>query len=192
MAIESMTILWCVGGAVVASVVVVILLYNGLVTASQRVKNAWSQIDVQLKKRFDLVPNLVEIVKGYAKHEKEIFENVAKIRTSWAEATTVEGKIKASNMLASTLKSLFAVAENYPALQANQNFLALQQELSTIEEKVAYSRQFYNDMVMEYNTKIMQVPYNFIAGIFRFEPAPYYEVEESEKEAIKKAPQVKF
>ena len=140
----------------VAAIIVlfVIFAYNSLVTLRNRIENAWSQIDVQLKLRYDLVPNLVETVKGYAKHEREVFENVTKARASMMGAKTVGEKAQADNMLTGALKTLFAVAEAYPQLKANENFLHLQEELSGIENNIAYSRSFYNDSVLELNTKI--------------------------------------
>jgi len=166
-------------------VVVLALLYNGLVSLRARVDNAWAQIDVQLTKRYELVPNLVETVKGYAKHEKQLFENVTAARTAAMGAQTLPEKAKAENMFSSTLKSLFAVAENYPQLKANENFKLLQEQLQGIEDKVAYARQFYNDSAMEYNTKIQQVPDSFIAGAFGFTPKDYFKAEAASRKAIK-------
>lgn len=166
-------------------IIVLVLLYNGLVTLRARVNNAWSQIDVQLTKRHELVPNLVETVKGYAKHEKQLFENVTKARTAAMGAQTIEDKAKTENMFSSTLKSLFAVAENYPQLKANENFKLLQEQLQGIEDKVAYARQFYNDSVMEYNTKLQHVPYNLIAGPLGFSQSEYFKAAEEAKKAVK-------
>ncbi len=163
----------------------VILLYNGLIKLRERVRQSFSDIDVQLKKRFDLVPNLVETVKGYAKHEKELFENVTKARSSWQNAKTVGQKARANNMLSETLKSLFAVAENYPNLKANENFRALQEELSAIETKIAYARQFYNEMVAKYNMKIKSFPEVLIAGPMGFKEEDYFQIEETERENVK-------
>lgn len=183
----------CVGIVLIVGLIALVIgLYNSIITLLQRVENAWSQIDVQLKKRFDLVPNLVETVKGYAKHESGTFEKVTQARAAVAQAGSVEDKINANNMLTGALKTLFAVTEAYPDLKANQNFLSLQEQLTGIEEKIAYARQFYNDSVMEFNTTIMKVPAVFIANMFGFKQKPYYEVEGEEKEAIKKAPTVKF
>jgi len=180
-------------GAVLLAVVVLVvlvvlafvLIYNSLVQSKNRIDNAWAQIDVQLKKRYDLIPNLVETVKGYAKHEKDLFENVTKARASMASANTVGEKAKASNALAGTLKSLFAVAENYPQLRASENFKALQEELSGVESKIAYARQFYNDNVLDFNTKIQTIPYNLIAGMLGFKAFEYFKVEGEEREAVK-------
>ena len=163
--------------------------WNSLVRKKNRVKNAWHQIDVQLKKRADLVPNLVETVKGYAKHEKTVFTEVTKARTQYLNAGTVADKAKATNMLTGALKSLFAVAENYPELKASKNFGMLQEELSGIESKVAYARQFYNDSVMGYDNALQSFPTNIIAKLFGFKAEKeYFEIEEVERAA----PKVKF
>ncbi len=159
--------------------------YNALVVMRNRVRNAESQIDVQLKRRYDLIPNLVETVKGYAKHEKSLFENVSKARAAWTNATTISEKANAGNMMASALKSLFAVAENYPTLKANENFMMLQEELSGTESKIAYSRQFYNDSVQSYNTSIEQFPTSIIAGMFKFAKADFFEMDDGEKKPVK-------
>jgi LemA protein len=166
-------------------ILIVIFMYNRLVTLRNRSDNAWYQIDVQLQKRADLVPNLVETVKGYAAHEKSVFENVTKARSIYSQAGTVKEKADATNMLTSTLKTLFAVAENYPELKANQNFLLLQEELSGIESKIAYARQFYNDVVMTFNNTQQVFPSNIIANIFGFKPREYFEIEEAKREAPK-------
>ena len=166
-------------------VLTIILIYNGLVRVRNQVRNAWAQIDVQLKRRNDLIPNLIETVKGYAKHEKTLLTDVTKARTQVMNAKSVEGKADASNMLSNTLKSLFAVAENYPDLKANQNFLQLQEELSGTENKIAYSRQHYNDMVMRYNTKIEVFPNNLLAGMFSFKHEQLFKTDEGEKKNVK-------
>lgn len=166
-------------------VAAVILIYNSLVGLKNRVKNAWSQIDVQLKKRFDLVPNLVETVKGYAKHEREVFENVTKARSAIMGAKSFKENVDGQNMLSGALKTLFAVAENYPQLKASENFMMLQEELSGIESKIAYARQFYNDSVMAYNISIQSFPNNVLAGMFGFTEQPYFEAAEAEKAAVK-------
>ena len=180
------------GAIVVGSVILVagllFFIYNRLVTLKNRVNNAWAQIDVQLKKRNDLVPNLVETVKGYAKHEKTVFEKVTKARTSMMNAKTVEGKAQASNMLTGALKSLFAVSENYPDLKASQNFMMLQEELSGIENKIAYARTAYNDSVYHYNNTQEVLPYVILAGVLGHKKAEYFEIGEAEK----KVPKVKF
>jgi len=182
-------VFWGIIGFIVLIALIFILIYNGLVGLKKRVENAWSQIDVQLKRRYDLIPNLVETVKGYAKHEKTVFENVTKARARMAQATTVGEKAGAENFLTSALKSLFAVAENYPRLRANENFLALQEELAGTENKIAYARQFYNDSVMQLNTTIHQFPSNIIASTFGFKEQEFFEVESP---AEKKAVKVKF
>lgn len=181
-------ILWIFGIVFIIALLTLIFvfsIYNKLVVLRNRVENAWAQVDVQLKRRFDLIPNIVETVKGYAKHEKSVFEDVTKARSTWMSASTVGETAKASNMLASALKSLFAVAESYPELKANENFLHLQQELSQTEDKIAYSRQFYNDTVMKYNISIQQIPNNLIAGLFHFEKKELLETSEEEKMASK-------
>lgn len=173
------------GVIVLALVAFVILTFNSLVTLKNRIDNAWSQIDIQLKRRYDLIPNLVETVKGYAKHEKEVFENVTKARAGLMNATTVAEKAKADNMLTSTLKSLFAVSENYPQLRANENFKMLQEEVSNTENKIAYSRQFYNDSVLEFNTKIQTIPTNIFAGMMGFAAREFFKTEGVERENVK-------
>ena len=155
--------------------------YNGLVTLRQRVKNAWSQIDVQLQRRFDLIPNLVETVKGYTKHEEEVLTKVTELRTSWAKATTVGEKAELSNELSGALKTIMAVSENYPDLKANQNFAQMQEELQNTENKVAYSRQFYNDTVTKYNTKLQIFPTSILAGMFHFTEEELFKVDSEEK-----------
>lgn len=175
-------IMWII---IAVIVLLLILIYNSLVRVRNQVKNAWAQIDVQLKRRNDLIPNLVETVKGYAKHEKGVFTEVTKARTQMMNASSVEEKADASNMLSNTLKSLFAVAENYPDLKANQNFLQLQEELSGTENKIAYSRQHYNDMVMKFNTKIEVFPNNMIASIFSFKQEEMFKTDEAEKKNVK-------
>lgn len=167
----------------------VIMAYNGLVGWRNQVKNAWSQIDVQLKRRYDLIPNLVETVKGYAKHERETLDAVIKARNSAMTATTPQQVSQAENVLQGTLKSLFALSESYPDLKANQNFLGLQEELTSTENKISFARQFYNDTVAKYNTLIQVFPRNIIAGIFKFEAAQLFEVEAPEE---RKAVKVQF
>jgi LemA protein len=159
-----------------------VLAYNSFVRLKNQVENAWSQIDVQLKRRTDLIPNLINTVKGYAKHEKETFEQVTKARTAMINAGgDVKKTAEAENMLTGALKSVFAVAEAYPELKANENFIQLQEELTGTENKVAASRQYYNDMVMEYNTKRESFPSNIIANIFNFREKELFEIEENEK-----------
>lgn len=168
----------------VAVISYAIAVYNSLVSLRQRKEEAWSDIDVQLKRRYDLIPNLVETVKGYAKHEKEAFENVTKARSAAMGAQTVEEHAEAENMLSGTLKSLFAVAEAYPELKANTNFLELQRELSDTENKIQAARRFYNSTIMALNTKIETFPSNLIAKRFGFEKAEYFEIEETEREPV--------
>jgi LemA protein len=176
-------------GVVVALLVVLVLIaigmYNGLVRARLRVKEAWSGIDVQLKRRASLIPNLVETVKGYASHERETLENVTRARAALDRAGTPGQAAEANNMLTQTLRSLFAVAEAYPDLKANQNFLDLQNELSDIEEKIAYARQFYNTNVLSYNTKRETFPTMIFAGMFNFEAAEFFEAEEEAREDVR-------
>lgn len=164
--------------------------YNGLVKLRQRVQNAWSQIDVQLKRRYDLIPNLVNTVKGYAAHEKETFEKVTAARTQAMAAGTVAEQAQAEGALTGALKTLFAVAEAYPELKANTNFLQLQGELSETENKIAFSRQFYNDTVQKLNTKIELFPTNLIAGMMGFEKAEYFNIEDQPE--AKNPPNVNF
>ena len=175
--------------AVLGVVVLIgIMTYNRLVLLRNRVENAWAQIDVQLKKRNDLVPNLVETVKGYAKHERETFDSVTQARAQMASAGSVQERAEASNMLSGALKSLFAVAEAYPELKANQNFLMLQEELSGIENKIAYARQFYNDSVLAFNAAIQAFPGVIFAGMIGARPKEYFRTPEAEKVV----PTVKF
>lgn len=160
------------------------LTYNSLVTLRNRVREAWSQIDVQLKRRSSLIPNLVEVVKGYAKHEKEVFENVTKARSAMMGAKGPNDAAVANDMMTGALKSLFAVAENYPQLKASENFQSLQNELSDTETKVAASRQFYNTNVLDYNNSLETMPTALIAGIFKFEKSDFFQATEAEKKDI--------
>jgi LemA protein len=153
-------------------------MYNSLITLRNRCDNAWSQVDVQLRRRYDLIPNLVETVKGYAKHESGVFERVTQARAAAVNAQTVKDQGQAENVLTGALKSLFAVAENYPDLKANQNFLMLQEELAGTEGKVAYARQFYNDNVMKFNMRQQVFPSNIIANMFGFKPRDYFQIDE--------------
>lgn len=166
-------------------VLFMILLYNSVIRLNNQVKNSWAQIDVQLKRRSDLIPNLIETVKGYAKHERKVLTEVTKARTSFLNAKGMNKKAEASNMLSDTLKSLFAVSENYPQLKANENFLQLQEELTGTENKIAYSRQHYNDMVMQFNTKIQVFPNNFIANMLHFKAKESFEASAAEKKNVK-------
>jgi LemA protein len=174
---------------VVLVVIVFVSMYNGLVKLRNRCDNAWSQIDVQLKRRHDLIPNLVETVKGYAKHEQETFDRVVQARNMAINADGVQATAQAENVLTGALKSLFALSEAYPDLKANTNFLELQEELTTTEDRVAYSRQFFNDSVLKYNNKIQTIPSNLIAGMFNFATREFFELEEPE---AREAPTVQF
>lgn len=182
-----MSILIIIGIVLVILIILgsIIVMYNGLVNSRNRVKNAWSQINVQLKRRTDLIPNLVETVKGYAEHERGVFENVTKARSNLMNAQGVQETADANNQLTGALKSLFAVAENYPNLKANENFLELQGQLQDTEDKIAYSRQFYNDTVLMYNNKIQMFPSNLIAHQFGFTESEFFEIPESETEVPK-------
>ena len=165
------------------------MLFNRLVRFRNCVENAWHQIDVQLNRRADLIPNVVETVKGYASHERETFEAVTQARSAIMNAKSVGESAQADGMLTQALKSLFAVAEAYPELKANQNFLALQEELASTENKVSFARQFYNDTVMRYNTRIQTVPANIVAGMFSFKAEEFFQVENA---AERVAPKVQF
>ncbi len=171
-------------GIILAIIIILIIaiigMYNSLVQSKIKVDNAWSQIDIQLQRRFDLIPNFVETVKGYITHEKETFEKIASLRTSWANASTVSEKANLDNQLSSTLKSIMAISESYPELKANQNFSELSEELRNTENKISFSRQFYNDTVTMYNTKLQVFPSNIIAGIFNFKSRDLFKVESDE------------
>lgn len=172
---------WILIGAVVLIVLIAIMYYNRFVRAANRIDNAWSQIDVQLKRRTDLIPNLVETVKGYASHEKTVLENVTKARSAIMSATTPQQAIDADNMLTGALKTLFAVSENYPQLRANQNFLQLQDELAHTENKIAFSRQFFNDSVLQYNNAIQTFPGNLFAGMYNRHKKDMLTIPEAER-----------
>ncbi len=177
---------WIVGGIIlVVLLLFVVSTYNGLVGARNKVRDQFSQIDVQLKKRFDLIPNLVETVKGYAKHESETFEKVIQARNGYMNAKDDDSKMKASKELSSGISKIFSLAENYPELKANTNFTELQKELKDVEEKISYARQFYNDSVLMYNNKIEMFPSNIVAGIFHFTKENFFEAEAHEKENVK-------
>jgi LemA protein len=163
----------------------VFLSFNALVTLKNRTKEAWSDIDVQLKRRYDLIPNLVETVKGYASHERELFEKVTQARSQAMGAKTIKDRVNAENALSSTLKSLFAVSENYPDLKASVNFLELQRELRDTEDKIQASRRFYNTNVRDLNTKIEIFPSNIIAGMFKFKQAEFFETEGESRNPVK-------
>jgi len=165
------------------------LTYNRLLMLQQRVKNAWSQIDVQLKRRYDLIPNLVEVAKGYLAHERQTLEEVIKARTQAMQATAVKDKAEAENFLTASLRSLFAVVENYPDLKANQNMLKLHEELTTTENKISFARQYYSDEVMFYNTAIKSIPSNLVAALTNFKKEDFFEIEEP---THREAPKVKF
>jgi LemA protein len=173
-----MTALWIVLGIVAVVLLAVVWIFNRLVTLRTRVDNGWSQIDVQLRRRADLIPNLVETVKGYAAHERELFERVTEARARSLGATGVADQADAENQVSAGLRQLLAVVENYPELKANQNFLALQEELIGTESKIAYARQFYNDQVMRLNTLIRSFPSSIIARAFGFQERPFFEIEE--------------
>ncbi len=184
-------ITWILVAVLVLAAVWVIAAYNRFVRFVMRAKEAWADIDVQLKRRYDLIPNLVEAVKGYASHEKGVFENVTKARAAAMDAGSLEEKGKAEDALGKTLKSLFAVAEAYPDLKANQNFLELQRELEDTENKIQAARRFYNGNVRDLNTAIASFPGNVIAEMFRFEPREFFELG-AEDSAARQPVQVKF
>lgn len=185
-------ILWVVLAIVAVIVIAGIAIYNGLVKSKVRVDEAWSDITVQLKRRLDLIPNLVETVKGYASHEKEVFEKVTEARANVVNANGVAETAKADNMFEQTLKSLFAVAEAYPDLKANQNFQQLQAELVDTEDKIQAARRFYNGAVRDLNTKIQVFPNNIFAGMLGFKAREFFEVEEAERAEAEKPVDVKF
>ena len=172
--------LWIILAIIVVAIFAIIAMYNGLVQSKIKVDNAWSQIDVQLQRRFDLIPNFVETVKGYMSHEKETFEKIAELRTSWANAESVSDKAKLDGELSTTLKTIMAVSESYPELKANQNFSELSEELRNTENKISFARQFYNDSVTMYNTKLQVFPSNIIAGMFNFTPRDLFKTESDE------------
>ena len=178
-----------VGGGVVVIGLWFMLTYNGLVKLRNQVRNAWSQIDVQLKRRYDLIPNLVETVKGYASHERETLEQVVQARQQGIDATSVGEQGRAENMITGALRQLFALSEAYPDLKANQNFLQLQEELASTENKIGFARQYYNDTVQQFNTRQQQFPANMVAGMLGFEASDFFELEEPE---AREAPKVEF
>ena len=171
---------WIILIIVAVLIIAIIAMYNGLVSSRIRVDNAWSQIDVQLQRRFDLIPNLVETVKGYASHESETLEKVTSLRTSWVNANTVAEKAELDNQLSGALKTIMAVSENYPDLKANQNFSQLSEELRNTENKISFSRQFYNDTVTMYNQKLQIFPSNIIANMFNFQPRDLFKTDSDE------------
>lgn len=184
--------MWIILGVIAFVVLALIVMYNSLVRLSVRVDEAWSDITVQLKRRADLIPNLISTVKGYAKHEKTVFEEVTKARSAVVNAKGVQQTADAENMLTGALKSLFAVAENYPDLKANENFRALQEELVDTEDKIQAARRFYNGSARDLNIKVKTVPYNIFAGMFGFKEREFFEVEEAEAAAIAKPTEVNF
>ncbi len=180
---------WIIGGIIIAIVAIyTITTYNSLVQLRNKVQNAFAQIDTQLQRRFDLIPNLVETVKGFAEHEKELLENVTASRSGYMNASSNGEKMAMENQLSATLKTLFAVAENYPELKSNENFLNLQEDLGETEDKVAFSRQFYNDAVTIYNTKLQMFPANIVASIFGFKAEEFFDAADE----AQAAPRVQF
>ena len=177
--------LWVLIGVVALVVIIIIYYYNRFAVLANRIGNSLSQIDVQLKRRIDLIPNLIETVKGYAKHEKSIMDNVVKARKALIGAKDIEAKVKADEGLEKALKSIFALAENYPNLRANENFLELQRELSATEDKIAYSRQYYNDSILSYNNLCTTFPGTFFAGIFGKKEKEYLKIAPAEREPVK-------
>jgi LemA protein len=184
--------LWIIVGAVVLILAVIAFLYNSLVRAKVRTDEAWSDIKVQLKRRYDLIPNLVDTVKGYAKHEREVFTSITQARSQALSAQTVGEAAKADNMFQSALKSLFAVAEAYPDLKASQNFQQLQGDLVDTEDKIQAARRFYNGAVRDLNTKIQTIPYNIFASILGFKPREFFEVDAGEEAAVNQPVKVDF
>lgn len=180
-----MTWLWITLGVVALILIFLATNYNSLVQLRNKVRDQWAQVDVQLKKRFDLVPNLVETVKGYAKHEKETFEKVIEARSKFGSARTPETEMEASGELTKALGRIMMLAESYPELKSDKNFLKLQEDLKDVEEKIAYARQFYNDRVLSYMDKIQMFPSNIVAAMFKFKEVKYFEASADEKETPK-------
>ena len=180
---------WIILAIIVVLVILLVSVYNNLITSRNKVHNAFANIDTQLQRRFDLIPNLVETVKGYASHESKVLESVAAARSGYMNAKTPEEKMEADNALTGTLKTLFAVAESYPELKANQNFSKLQEDLKGTEDKIAFSRQFYNDAVTMYNDKLLVFPNNIIGGMFGFKAVALYKID---NDSAKQAPKVQF
>ena len=172
--------MWIAIAIIVLLIIWIIGIYNGLVSSRVKVDNAWSQIDVTLQRRFDLIPNFVETVKGYMNHESETFEKITALRTSWANSSSVEEKANLNNELSGALKTIMAVSENYPDLKSNTNFSELSEELRNTENKIAFSRQFYNDSVTRYNTKLELFPSNIVANMFNFKPKSLFAAESAE------------
>ncbi len=171
--------IWVVLGIVAVIVLWWIATFNRMIVLRNRIDNAWSQVDVQLRRRYDLIPNLVEIVKGYAAHERQTFEEVTKARQAGIDARTVEDQAQAENLITQALRRLFAVAENYPQLRASENFMQLQEELTGTESKIAYARQFYNDTVLGYHNLIQAFPARLVASMGNFQKRDYFEIEEA-------------
>jgi LemA protein len=180
------------GGVLLVLGLFVMLTYNGLVTRRVETGNAWSQINVQLQRRHDLIPNLVETVKGYAKHEQSTLEKVIQARNQAINATTVPEKAQAEGQLTAAMRGLLAIAEAYPDLKANQNFLALQEELTATENRIGFSRQHYNDVVTQFNQALLTFPANMVAGMFGFKPADFFTLDPAEAAAVKQVPKVQF
>jgi len=180
-----MLLTWILIGLAALIVIICFVYYNRFAILGNRIDNSLSQIDVQLKRRADLIPNLLESVKGYMKHEKTVLTEVTKARTSFLNAKDMSSKVKAGDMMQNALKSIFAVAENYPQLKASETFLQLQQELSTTEDKIAYSRQYYNDSILTYENKRKTFPGNFFAGLYSFKQREYLQIAESERKPVK-------
>ena len=187
--VDPLIVIGVIVGLVVIVIVTFVVLYNGLVQLRNRAQNAWAQIDVQLKRRHNLIPNLVESVKGYVSHERETLESVTKARSQAVDASGVGDQAKAESALTGALSRLMVVVEQYPELKANQNFLSLQEELTSTENKISFSRQHYNDSVMFYNTKIQSIPSNVIAGMFNFTEETLFELEDREARSV---PKVEF
>ena len=180
-----MAVVWVLVAIVVLVLLAGVVTFNRLISLRQRVDNGWSQIDVQLRRRYDLIPNLVQTVEGYAAHERELFEAVAQARSKAMSARSVGDQAQAENLITAGLRQLLAVAENYPDLKASQNFLALQEELTGTESKIAYARQFYNDQVMRLNTTIGKFPSNLIARQFHFSPREFFEIDDPERGPVR-------
>lgn len=180
-----MIILWFILGIFIVLAFYLILIYNGLIRLKNQTDEAWSDIDVQLKRRYDLIPNLIATVKGYAKHESEVFQKVTEARSNALNAQSVKDKQEAENVLSGALKSIFALAESYPDLKANQNFLQLQDQLADTEDKIQASRRFYNGNVRDFNTKIQVFPNNLLVGMLKFKPYEFFQADATEKGNVK-------
>ena len=172
--------MWIILVIIIVLIGAFVAIYNGLMQSKLKVENAWSQISVQLQRRFDLIPNLVETVKGYMAHEQETLTKITELRTAWANSSTVEEKSELNNQLSGALKTILAVSESYPDLKANTNFASMQEELRNTENKISYARQFYNDSVTMYNTKLKTIPSNIVAGLLHLQDQPLFTVESEE------------